>query len=92
MALDANKNRAFHLVCRDVARALLDLHREVEKQAEYFTAQVSGQPAFQNTEIATTAELTALFSVVNDFRAFMNEGAVNADAARRDKLQPFVAT
>ncbi len=89
--LDATKNHLFHEKCRNVARALLSLHAECDRQAEYFTAQVSGQAAFVDTDIATVAELTAFFGVVNAFRTFMTEGSVAADALRRDKLMPFVA-
>jgi hypothetical protein len=89
--LDATKNRLFHEKCRNIARELLSLGLECDRQAEYFVAQIQGQAAFVDTDIATVAELTALFGVVNAFRTFMAEGAVAADALRRDKLMPFVA-
>ncbi len=91
MALDANKNSLFHQRARNIATALLGAETNITAERLFYLAQVQGSPAFLDTPIATTAEVTAMLGVLGDFLTFISGGAVLADAQRRNKLLVFAA-
>lgn len=91
MAWDQNKNDVFFRRCQNWAAAVANLLEERDRLIDLYQNEANGNPAFVDTNIATTAEVVALAGVMNSLDAMVNNGAV-AQENRVPLLTPFLAT
>lgn len=90
MAWSEQKNEIFFRRAQNWASAVVNLLEERDRLIDLYTNEASGDPAFVDTAIATTAELVALAGVMNAMDAMVNNGVV-ATADRMPLLTPFLA-
>ncbi len=90
MAWDQNKNDVFFRRCQNWAGAVVNLLEERDRLIALYQNEASGDAAFVDTSIATTAEVIALAGAMNALDAMVNDGAV-AQADRMPLLTPFLA-
>lgn len=90
MAWSAQKNGIFFQRAQNWASAVIHLLEERDRLIDLYNNEANGDPAFVDTEIATTAELVALAGVMNAMDAMVNNGVVS-QADRIPLLTPFLA-
>ena len=90
MAWSAQKNVIFFQRCQNWAAAVVNLLEERDRLIDLYTNEANGDPAFVDTDIATTAEVVALAGVMNALDAMVNNGQVS-QSDRVPLLTPFLA-
>ena len=90
MAWSEAKNRIFFERAQNWASAVVNLLEERDRLIDLYTNEASGDPAFVDTDIATTSELVALAGVMNAVDAAINNSPVTT-ADRIPLLTPFLA-
>lgn len=90
MAWNASNQASFEARLFGMARALQNVRDELDRLADlYVQESVASDPAFIGDQV-TTAEMTAMISMLNELRDFFENGVV-AQANRVDVLTPFLS-
>ena len=91
MAWSEQKNEVFFRRCQNWASHIINLLEERDRLIDLYTNEANGDPAFTDTEIATTAEIVALAGVMNSLNDMINNGGAVASQDRIPLLTPFLA-
>jgi len=89
MAFSESKNQIFFQRCQNWASAVINLLEERNRLIAIYNNEAVGDPAFVDTQIATTTELVQLAGVMNALNAMVNNAAVTT-ADRMPLLTPFL--
>ena len=90
MAWDSNKNDIFFRRAQNWAAAVVNLLEERDRLIDLYTNEASGDAAFVDTSIATTAVVVALAGVMSAMNDMVNNQTVS-QADRMPLLTPFLA-
>ena len=92
MAWSQSKNAVFFKRLQNWSGAVVNLLEERDRLIDLYTYEASGDPAFTDTDIATTAEAIALATnVMNKLDDMINDGGPVASEDRMQYLTPFIA-
>ena len=93
MAYDASKNQAFFERLRNWAREAQNLREEGLRLLNVKSQEANGDPAYDDTEIATTGEADTLASYITEFLQFNDgDGSGALAIASWGQLLPFIDT
>lgn len=83
MAWDVNRNLIYHQRCQALARAMANIAEEASRLRTVYVQQLQGgNDAFDDTAIATAAEITTFQSYLSELLVFHNGGGTLGDVAR----------